>query len=227
VIALVTCVGDSRAFCIQRYAINKEIKMAAKKEATVKKQETQSAPQQKAQTSGAKDTSPKLTTLTTGFLRKKATYDRQFEAMTRRLDSARQNVSRLEEQITKTELQLSALEAPRMADELIGPLAKEIMRIEPSFKSYEAVGPVGSQQAVVLSFYPDGVSEEDRLKGRGCKSVTLVTRIDDEICLGVRDYSVVDESIKPGTVSFANGLQYKVIVTDENSSAAWLASHLK
>ena len=51
-----------------------------------------------------KDDSVKLTVLTTGFLRKKANFDRQHETMTKRLDGARANIARLEDQVLKTHL---------------------------------------------------------------------------------------------------------------------------
>ena len=199
----------------------------AEKKTQTPEPKTATTPAKDPQTTGDKDTSPKLTTLSTGFLRKKSNYDRQVEMLTKRLDSTRGNVSRLQEQATKTELQLNALEAPKMADELVGPLAKAIMQQIPGFKTYEVIGPVGAQQAITVSLYEADATDEDRLKGKRCKSVTLITRTDEGIGMGVRDYGSVDNTIKPGTVAFAAGLQYKVVPVTEEASVAWLASWVK
>lgn len=174
-----------------------------------------------------KDQTAKLADLTTGFLKKKANYDRQHDAMSKRLESSQANVERLQVQIAKTEIQLNQLEVPSMKNELIAPLAKAIQKLMPEFKSYEVIGPIGEQQAITVSMFPADVTDEEKAKGLKAKSLTLITRTEEGIGLGVRDFNAVDESIKPGTVAYAAGLQFKVIPVTEDKTVNWLTGWLK
>jgi hypothetical protein len=196
-------------------------KSAAKQaEKPAVKNEAQQKPDQ------PKDTGPKLTDITSAYLKKKELFDRSHESITKRIDSNRTNLERIQSSLTKAELQLSQLVEPSVKDDLVEPLAKALSKLLPETEGYDVIGPVGVQQAITISFVEKGASAEERLTGQKCRSITLVTKMDNG-GIGVRDYSKDSGKFKPGSIGYASGLNHPVVEVPSDAGIRFLADLIK
>lgn len=167
-----------------------------------------------------------LEELSSGYLRKKSHYDGQVGNLTKRIESGRANLERIQATVTGCQEKLATLEAPSMARELADPLAKELLKLLPGYESYKVAGPVGDGEAVILTFFEKGVTPEEQEKGLKSKSVTLITKLGDG-GLGVRDYTKNTNQHKPGTIGYLNGENHPTVKVPEGAKAGWLISWVK
>ena len=202
---------------------NTTTKTAAKPAAQQKPETKPATPQRPAP---MKDAGPKLTDITSAYLKKKELYDRQHETLTKRIESSRSNIERIQATMTKAELQLSQLSAPSVKDDLVEPLAKELLKLLPGCAGYEVIGPVGVQQAITISFAAKGATDEQRLSGENCRSVTFITKTESG-GIGVRDYSKSLDQYKPGSIGYASGLNHPVLPVPEDATVKWLLDWVK
>lgn len=172
------------------------------------------------------DKTPLLETLTSRFVRAKQNYDRLHDSLSNRVNSCKSNMARLESQLTKAELQLQQLAEPSVKSELVDPLAKELLKLLPdNFVSYEAIGPMGIQQAVTISFYTKEAREAKTPAAADVKSVTLITKTEGG--LGIRDYSKDLKIHQPGSIGFASGANHPVVNIPETATVRWLSEWIK
>lgn len=175
----------------------------------------------------AKDNTPRIDSLTAGFLKKKENYDRQATMLRKRLESSKAGVERLKNIIVQTEGKLATLVGPDIKSDFIEPIAQELLKLVPTCDSYAATEAMGQQQAVTVCLFEKGATEQQKINGEKCKSVTFVTKTDSGR-LSVRNFQkVIDPSIKPGSLAFASGLQFEAIPMPEEAHISWLLDRLK
>ncbi|OGV66910.1 MAG: hypothetical protein A2283_24280 [Lentisphaerae bacterium RIFOXYA12_FULL_48_11] len=170
------------------------------------------------------DTGLKLSDLATVYIRRKSLFDRQHDGMQKRLDAVRKNIDRLTEVASQLEQKLAGLVAPSAKD-FISPLAKALVSQFPGF-SYEVAGPTGIANAVTIVFAPKDTTEEERMRGEKCKTITIITKTKDGT-LGIRDYSKDLKTYAPGSVGYASGLNFATIPVPENATVQFFAGHVK
>ena len=173
-----------------------------------------------------KDGSPTVESLTAAYVKRKENYDRQHEAMTKRLESSKANIERIQSQVTKTELALTQLDSPSVREDLVNPLAAALMKFLPGFESYEIVGPVGLEQSITVSFFEKGATEEEKVTGKKARSITLVTKAKDG-GIGVRDYSKDTKQYTPGSIGYASGLNHPSVLMPADATVKWLVDWVK
>lgn len=174
----------------------------------------------------SKESGPKLVEITSAYLKKKQVFDQQSEALTKRIESSRQNIERIQGGLTKAELQLSQLVEPSVKDDLVEPLAKALAKLLPDTDGFDVIGPVGVQQAITISFIQKGATEEDRLTGKKARCITLVTKMKDG-GIGVRDYSKDTKAYTPGSIGYASGLNHPVIEVPADAGIRFLLDWIK
>ena len=173
-----------------------------------------------------KDNTPRIDALTTGFLKKKEAYDRQHEALVKRLESSKANIERLKTTVVQTEGKLATLTGPNIKADFIEPIARELLKLVPECDSHAATEAIGLQQAVTVSLFQKGATAEEKARGEKAKSITFVTKTEDGR-LSVRNFEKADPSVKPGSVAFASGLQYASVPIPEEAHLSWLLDWLK
>ena len=171
------------------------------------------------------DKTLKLSDLAGIYLKRKELFDRQHGAIAARLAAVRKNIDRLTASAAIMEQKLAAL-VPPSARDWIFPLATKLAELFPGL-GYDVTGPFGSAGAITITFFPKDATEEDRVSGKGCKLITLVTKTKDG-GIGIRDYSKDSKAHQPGTQGYSDGLNFGVIqVPTDAATVNWFAQHVK
>ena len=200
--------------------------MAAEKKTTTAEPKTATTPAPKQGAAPSKDAGPRLMDITSAYIKKKDLFDRTHDTLAKRIESSRQNIERIEATMTKAELQLSQLAAPSVKQDLVDPLAKELLKLMPDCSGVEVMGPLGIQAALTLTFASKQATEEEKLAGTKCRSITLITKTDGG-GIGVRDYSKDTKGYAPGSIGYASGLNHPVVPVPEDATVKWLLDWVK
>jgi hypothetical protein len=166
----------------------------------------------------------KLSDLAGLYLKRKSLFDRQYSALKTRLDSTKKNLDRLGGLATQLESKIVAL-IPPSVKHFVDPLAKELAAMFPGF-GYQVTEPTGVAEAVTLIFFPKDTTEEQRLSGTGCKSLTIVTKTKDG-SIGIRDFTRDTKTYPVGSLAYASGLNHPTIPVAPDASVKWFSQYVK
>jgi hypothetical protein len=171
---------------------------------------------------------PKVTTLAQlagVYAKRKLAFDRLRGGLVTRLESLRKGIERMQNAMAQVEAKLASIVAPNSNQALIEPLAKELIALFPGY-TYQVTGPVGMLDAITISLIPAGASDEDKVSGKGCKILTILTKTKDgKLC--VRDYSKNSGAFLPGSAGFDSGLQYGTIPVPDDASIEFFSKLVK
>jgi len=173
-----------------------------------------------------KDADQNLADITSAYITKKGMYDKYHNALAQRIEGARKNIERIEAAIAKTELEMSQLSAPSVKEDLIDPLVEVLVSVLPDYAGVEVMGPIGIQGAWTITFAQDGSSYADKLAGKNCRSITLITKMGG-VGFGIRDYGTDAKEYAPGTIGYASGMNHPVVPVPENATVNWLLDWVK
>lgn len=171
---------------------------------------------------------PKTVTLammSQAYAKKKLAFDKLREGLVKRLDSIKKGMDRMTNTAAQIEAKLTSMVAPDGNKSLIEPLAKSLIALFPGF-TYQVTGPVGMLDAITISLIPAGASEEDKVSGKGCKILTILTKTKDgKLC--IRDYSKNSGAYLPGSAGFDSGLQYGTIPVPDDATVEFFSKLVK
>jgi len=173
-----------------------------------------------------KDADQNLADITSAYIKKKEMYDKYHNALAQRIDGARKNIERIEAAIAKTELEMSQLSAPSVKEDLIDPLVEVLVSVLPDCAGIEVMGPIGIQGTWTITFAPNGATYADKLAGKKCRSITLITKMGN-VGIGVRDYTNDTKEYAPGSIGYASGMNHPVVPVPENAAVKWLLDWVK
>lgn len=166
-----------------------------------------------------------LTQLAAVYAKKKLAYDKLRAALVKRLESLKKGIERFQTLATQIETKLANMVAPNSNTALIIPLSKELLALFPGFQ-YEVSGPMGLSEVVTVTFYPKEATADDRLTGKGCKSISLVTKM-PQGGIGIRDYSKNTNTYAPGSLGYSSGLNHPTVQVPQDASVSWFAQYVK
>ncbi len=110
---------------------------------------------------------------------------------------------KLEKKIERLEKKLENLVYPSWIDEIIKPIAEDIVKTMPD-RHYKILGPFGMSCEVSIHFYIKGGEYINT-----CKSITFRPDSLEEGQIGIVDYSNNTKNFKEGTIGEVNGGNYK------------------
>ena len=166
-----------------------------------------------------------LTQLAAGYAKKKLAYDKLRAALEKRLESLKKGIDRFQVLMAAVETKLANMVPPNGATALIIPLGRELLSMFPGFQ-FEVSSPMGLSEAVTLTFFPKDATAEDRVTGKGCKSLTICTKM-PQGGIGVRDYSKDTKTYAPGSIGYSSGLNHPTVQVPQDASVSWFAQYVK
>ena len=173
----------------------------------------------------ATKTAVTLTQLAAGYAKKKLAYDKLRAALEKRLESLKHGIDRFQNAAAQVEGKLAGMIPPNGANALIIPLGRELLSMFPGFL-FEVSAPMGLSEAVTLTFFPKDTTVEDRVTGKGCKSLTICTKM-PQGGIGIRDYSKDTKTYAPGSVGYSSGLNHPTVPVPQDASVSWFAQYVK
>ena len=111
----------------------------------------------------------------------------------------------LEKKIEKLEKRKEKLELPSWIDEVIKPIAEDIVKTMPD-RHYNILGPFGIGSRVSIYFYLKGGEDTNT-----CKSITFRPGSLEEGQIEIIDFSKEVKRYNKGTIGEVNGGNYKTI----------------
>ena len=171
-----------------------------------------------------KATGMDLNGLVTVYKGKATESETKKQNLTERISKHRENITRIQNEIVKLQNKVSEFGAALWINEVIRPIAKELEAVFPGMVTM-VVGPTGMMSAVTVLVHPADLSEDDKLKGKSCRSVTFLPMPDGAIA--VRDYSSNTSEYPEGSIGALNGLNHPIHEMPSDGNIEWIIGWLK
>ena len=168
---------------------------------------------------------PKISVFTGAHARKLQDTERQRESLLERKQRLETQLAKIQSDLESLDVKISDIIPPDWIETIAKPIAKALGDVFEDVAS--DVLPLGD--GVVLSLCRNGVPVEDRLVGKGSKTILLVPLDlrDESKAIGVRDYSKRLDGFPEGSLGAIQGLCYPTIEVAGDDTVGSLLQFLK
>ena len=132
----------------------------------------------------------------------------------------------LEKRIEQLNAQLKELKHPFWKEELIEPIAEEMIKHFPD-RYYEILGPFGLSAELSIHFYKKGVDEKHRFEGDNCVSISFRPEDLDKGELSIVNNKKDTGRFAKGTLGEINGFNYPVIQLSPDTTIDELLQYVR